>query len=133
MLDNIYEHEDTKVISIMNKATFSTLYQHWSKMKKKKDLNLHKNGIETEWRWKLVKNPVAYKSLEWGNVVVTSKWNYWGRKLCLFYMRAQVCHRAGFLKWGPLDPRGPWRVFRGSKEVFQMFIYILKTLLWQKS
>ena len=74
----------------MNKNTFATLYQHWSKIKKKTDSELYEKGVQTEWRWKLMKSPVADKSLEWGNVVVTLKWNYWGRRLCLFYIRAQV-------------------------------------------
>ncbi len=43
-----------------------------------------------KWVWRREKTPMAYKSLEWGNVLQTVKDNYWGRKIALFYNRMKV-------------------------------------------
>lgn len=50
-----------------------------------------------KWVWRREKTPMAYKSLEWGNVLQTIKTNFWGRKIALFYNRMKV--RNGYINF----------------------------------
>ena len=43
-----------------------------------------------KWLWRREKIPIAYRSVEWGNVIQSLKSNYWGRKISAFYERTKV-------------------------------------------
>ena len=47
----------------------------------------------TDWEWRIVKTPTDYRMVEWGNVLVTTKDSYWGKKFCQFFGLIQVMIR----------------------------------------
>lgn len=51
-----------------------------------------KDKTPQKWLWRREKIPIAYRSVEWGNVIQCLKSNYWGRKISTFYERIKVSH-----------------------------------------
>ncbi len=58
--------------------------------RKNKGQKAKPNKVRPKWVWRREKTPMAYQSLEWGNVLQMIKTNYWAKKLALFYNRMQV-------------------------------------------
>ena len=95
-----YLNETYKSVAIMDMETLHNFAEnlrfkdHLYSLDKipnsKKGLVPKPNQVLPKWVWRREKVPMAYRSLEWGNVMQTLKSNYWGRKIALFYDKMKV-------------------------------------------